>query len=141
MDLLFICRDGLENSVIGNVVMAMETKKAGGQAAVFFTQEALAGLCGSSFDWSPGLRDRDTRMKVSRTAKKMGIPLASAKDDRWTDVRQLVRAAAEAGVDLYACPLWASLLGLKHVPSGVKEISLPEALKMLQQAKTVIGSF
>ena len=37
MDLLFICRDAMENSIIANVAMALEAKRRGKDAAVLFT--------------------------------------------------------------------------------------------------------
>jgi hypothetical protein len=42
MDLLFICREATEDSVIGNVGMAMQAKASGRESAVLFTEEALA---------------------------------------------------------------------------------------------------
>ncbi len=141
MDWVFICRDGLENSVIGNVAMAVEAAKAGSAASVLFTEEALAALCGGSLDWSRALRDRDSRISVSRVATKMGFALASTKDDRWTDIWQFLRAAAQKGVKLYACALWAPFLGLSAFPDPIKPITMGDMLAMLRGAGKVIGGF
>ena len=114
MELLLICRDALENSIIGNLLVALEEKKAGADVGILFTQEALASLAGQSLDWSPLFRDRDTRAKIAKNAKSMGIPLAHAKDARQTDTYQLLKAAKEAGVNLMAFPAWAGLFGIQE---------------------------
>ena len=142
MDLLLICRDGLENSIIANLVLAMEAKKAGMEAAVLFTEEALAGLGGGALAWSPLLADRDTRMTVAKKATEKGIPVIGKLDKRETDIRPLAKAAKEAGVGLFACPVWSDLLDLRgKLPAEVQEIDLPMAFKLLSGAKKVIGSF
>ncbi len=66
MDLLLICRDALENSVIANLLVALEARKTGQEVGVLFTEEALAGLGGGAFSWSPLLANRDTRTTVAR---------------------------------------------------------------------------
>ena len=58
MNLLLICRDALENSVIANVAIALDTIGRGHRAAVLFTEEALAALAGQSFGWSPLFQPR-----------------------------------------------------------------------------------
>jgi peroxiredoxin family protein len=142
MDLLLICRDALENSIIGNILVAMEEKKAGVDVGILFTQEALASLAGHSFDWSPLFRDRDTRAKISKNAKSMGIPLAHAKDGRQTDTYQLLKAAKDAGINLMACPAWTALLGIQdRVPPELNKIDSSTAMKCLKDAKRVIGTF
>ncbi|MDP2954323.1 MAG: hypothetical protein Q8O76_13535 [Chloroflexota bacterium] len=142
MDLLMICRDALENSVMANLLLAMEAKKAGKESGVLFTQEALAALGGGAFAWSRLLADRDTRMTVAKKAKEKGIPVLSSRDSRETDLKPLLKAAKEAGVGLYACPTWSELLDLKgKLPPEVKEIDLPSSLKLISEAKRVIGSY
>lgn len=142
MDLLLICRDALENSIIGNLLVALEEKKAGADVGVLFTQEALAALAGQSLDWSPLFRDRDTRAKIAKNAKSMGIPLAHAKDARQTDTYQLLKAAKDAGVNLMACPAWTALLGIKErLPNELTKVDPVAAMKCLKEAKRVIGTF
>lgn len=141
MDILLICRDALENSVVSNLAVAMEAKKRGEEVAVLFTQEALAALSGQMLDWSPLFRDRDTRTKIAKAATRLGIPWAD-KDPRWTRPRQVLQAAHQSGVSLLACPLWSELLETKgKLPPEVKEIDLPTALQAMKGAKVIIGSF
>jgi len=142
MELLLICRDALENSIIGNLLIALEERRAGREVGIIFTQEALAALAGQSFDWSPLFRDRDTRATIAKNAKAMGIPLAHPKDARQTDTYQLLKAAKEAGVRLLACPAWAALLGIQdRLPEELTKIDPTDALKCLKEAKQVIGTF
>jgi peroxiredoxin family protein len=142
MDLLLICRDALENSIIGNLLVALEEKKAGADVGILFTQESLAALAGQAFDWSPLFRDRDTRAKIAKNAKAMGIPLAHAKDSRQTDTYQLLKAAKEAGVALMACPAWSALLGIQErLPEELTKVDPSGALKCIKEAKQVIGTF
>jgi len=142
MDLLFICRNAQEDSVIGNIGMAMEAKKAGLDVAVAFTGEALAALAGQAFNWSPLFLSRDARAKVSRNADKMGIPAANAKDARWTDMKRLIKGAKEAGIRLLACPLWTQILGVDgSLPQELDRPGLADYLRELQEAKTVIGGY
>src|SRR3990172_11019133 len=110
MDLLFICREATEDSVIGNVGMAMQAKAAGRESAVLFTEEALAALAGQAFHWSPLFSSRPARIAISRNATALGLPVAAERDDRWTDLRRLLEAAREAGVRLLACPVWSQIL-------------------------------
>ncbi len=140
--IVLICRDALENSVIGNVGVAMEAKKEGDDVAIIFTQEALAALSGSVFDWSPLLRPREKRSRISKSAEARGITVSSPKDARWTDMGRLIQGAKDAGISLYACPLWSELLGVQgKLPAELAQIDLPTAMKALKEADVVIGSF
>ena len=142
MELLFICRDALEDSLLGTVAMAIEARKATAEVGVLFTGEAVAALAGQSFDWSPLLRDRDTRMLVSRKAAEMGYPLANPTDSRWTKPLQLLPAASEAGVRLLACPLWSKLLGIEErLPEELERPDMATLIEELRQSDRVIGSF
>lgn len=140
--MLFICRDALEDSVIGNVGLAMEAQKAGSDVAVVFTGEALAALAGQALGWSPLFTDRKARITISRNAAAMGIPVAHARDNRWTDLSRLLDAAREAGVMLLACPLWSRVLALDgKLPPQVMEIDMAAWLRELGEAKTIIGGY
>ena len=142
MDVILICRDALENSLLGNLAMAMEVKKNGTDAGVVFTQEALAALAGEHFRWSPLLENRPTKMKVSKNATAMGIQMTSEKDKRWTDTGRLIKSAKDAGVQLMACPLWAKLLDVEDkLPPEVTVLDSQEMLKKMNEAKTIIGGF
>ncbi len=144
MKLLFICRDGLEDSLLSTVAMATEARKTsdGDEVGILFTGEAVAALAGQSFDWSPLLRDWGTRMLVSRNATEMGYPLANPRDIRWTKPRQLLPAAREAGVRLIACPLWSKLLGVEDkLPEELERPDMAALIQELRQSDKVIGSF
>jgi len=142
MDVILICRDALENSLLGNLAMAMEVKKNGTDAGVVFTQEALAALAGEPFRWSPLLENRPTKIKVSKNATAMGIQMTSEKDKRWTDTGRLIKSAKDAGVQLMACPLWAKLLDVEDkLPPEVTVLDSQEMLKKMNEAKTIIGGF
>ena len=142
MDLVFICRDALASSLLSNLVMAMEARKAGAQVAVLFTQEALSALAGGVFLWPRELQGQELRLRMADNAPALGVPLMLRGEGRQVNAHGLVQKAVEAGVPLYACPVWTTLLGLKdNLPQGVKEMDLATAMKTLREAKRVIGSF
>ena len=143
MDLLLICRDALENSIITNLLTAAEAKRAGLDVGVLFTEEALAALAGESCDWSPLLRNRNTRVTIASNAQKLGMPIYEAPTRSVPAVasRELMRLSKEAGVRLFACATWIKLLGLAEDKLAGFEPLEPEAkLKILRETKTVIGS-
>jgi len=140
MDLLFICREATEDSVIGNVGMALQAKAAGRESAVLFTEEALAALAGQAFHWSPLFSSRPARIAISRNATALGLPVASERDDRWTDLRRLLEAAREAGVRLLACPLWSQILSVDgRLPDTIERPATEEVLAAIESAKVVGG--
>lgn len=142
MDMILICRDALENSVIGNVAMTMAAKKEGQDVGIIFTEEALAALAGESFSWSPLFQNRDARIKISRNATAMGVEVADARDNRWTDLSRLLKAAKEAGIRLIACPLWSQILAVDgKLPPEITAIDSATMLNELKQAKIIIGGF
>ncbi len=144
MDMVLICRDGLENSVIGNVAVAMEAKRAGEDVGILFTEEALYCLSGKSFEWSPvAFKDRDSRSKILRNATAMGLQATNPKESRTSDLPRLLKQAKEAGIKLMACPIWAQILAVdgKNLPPELALIDKPTMLKELKAAKIVIGGF
>ena len=142
MDMILICRDAVEDSVIGNVAMTMAAKKEGQDVGIIFTEEALAALAGESFGWSPLFQNRDARIKISRNATAMGIEVADTRDNRWTDLSRLLKAAKEAGVRLMACPLWSQILDVDgKLPPEITAIDSATMLKELKEAKIIIGGF
>ena len=143
MDMILICRDGMENSVIGSVAMAMEAKKAGQEVGIIFTEEALACLGGqAAFRWSPGFRDRYSRINALRNATAMGMETGNPKDARWSDLSRLLKQAKGAGVNLMACPIWSQILAVDgNLPPEVAPIDRPTLLKELQQAKVILGGY
>lgn len=142
MDTILICRDALENSVVGNVAMALEAKKAGQDVGILFTEEALAALAGEAFGWSPLFQSRDARIKISRNATAMGVEIANVKDNRWTDVSRLLTSASGSGIKLMACPIWSQILAVDgNLPPQIASIDSTALLKELKEAKIIIGGF
>ncbi len=142
MDLFLICRDAVENSVIANVALALDSRRRGNQAAVLFTEEALAALAGESFGWSPLFRSRPSRIAISRGATALGVPAAAERDDRWTDVPRMLKAAHEVGVELLACPIWSRILGVDgRLPEEVLILESTVAMEELMDGRQVIGGF
>ena len=141
MDLLLICKDALANSIVDNLLISMEAKKAGMDVGVLFTQEAVVALAGESISWSPALTGQDTRLAMVKNGAAMEVPVAGSGQGKQLDTRQLVVKAKEAGIPLYASPVWTSLLGLQgKLPTTLTEIDMPTTLKTIQEAKTVVGS-
>lgn len=145
MDLLLICRDALENSVLTNLVMAIEVKKEGIDVGVLFTEEALMAIANQAvFDWSASLRDRVTRTKVANNAKKLGIQTCDAPTASYPAVsmKGLVKVAQATGVTLLACPIWAGFLECQEkLPSEITQIDFATFLKTIKAAKKIIGTF
>ena len=142
MDIIFVCRDALENSVIANIGLALEAKKAGLDAGVLFTEEALYALAGGeSFRWSPLFQGREARVRISKNATAMGLEVANRKDSRWTDLFRLLDLAKGKGVQLVACPLWVQILDLTgKIPSPLVSMEGEALLREIKGAK-VIGGF
>lgn len=141
MDLIFVCRDALEDSIIANIGIALEAKKAGKDVGVLFTEEALFALAGESFGWSPLFQGRDARARISKNATAMGIEVANRKDSRWTDLSRLLDLAREKEIELIACPLWVQILDVKdRLPEHLAHTDAETLLQDLQEAK-VIGGF
>jgi len=141
VDVLLICRQGTEDSVTGNVALAKALRESGQEAAVLFTGEALAALSRGPFVWSPLFANREARITISRNAQANGLPLASERDPRWTDVRRLLSETANDGVALLACPIWMDLLGLESAPHGLRKITRQELVEILGSARAVIGGY
>jgi len=141
MDLVFVCREAVEDSLLANVAAAIEAKEKGLDVGVLFTGEALWALAGESFRWSPLFQGRSMRAQISRNATARGIEIGHPKDPRWTDRNRLLDSAAGKGVHLLACPVWASLLGIEEeIPDRLTPLDRDSLLQELQGAK-VIGGF
>jgi len=142
MDIILICRDALENSFLSNIGVAMEARRNGSEVGIVFTQEALAALAGGALRWSPLLENRATKITVAKNATAMGLPFASEKDKRWTDIYRLLKSAKEAGVALVACPLWSKLLEVEgKLPPEISSIDSPSLFMKMEKAKIIIGGF
>jgi peroxiredoxin family protein len=142
MDVIFICRDALANSLLGNLLLAMEAHKAGTKVAVLFTEDALAALSTGAFLWPQALQGQPTRLAMANNASALDVPVMLRGEGRQVNALGMVEKAHQAGVPMYACPAWSQLLDVKgKLPEGIAEIDLPTALKTLGEAKQVIGSF
>lgn len=142
MDLLLICRDGLANSLTSVLLTAMEAKRAGIDVGVVFTQEALRCVAGEGvLRWSPGLTGQELRLRIADAAIARNLPITGGKGEgRELDALALVGQAKEAGVPMFACPLWTGLLGLDKLPEGITVVEPSALVKTLQGAKKVIGT-
>jgi peroxiredoxin family protein len=141
MDLLLILRDALASSLVGGLLTAIEAKKAGQEVGIVFTQEALAALARGSFGWPRALSGQEMRLLMADRAAAAGLPLLGKGEGRQLDAKALVARAAEAGVRLYACPLWTSLLGLEGaLPGALETLDTAGFLGLVRDARKVIGS-
>ena len=141
MDLLLIVRDALASSLVGSLTMAMSAREAGRRVGVLFTAEALAALARGTFAWPRELSGQTMRLLMADRGPALGLPLLSKGEGRQLDARALVARAHGAGVELYACPLWAALLDLEgRLPEGLRAIDRPGLVSLVQDAKRVVGS-
>ena len=142
MDLLLIVRDALASSLVGNLVTALAAKQAGQAVGVVFTQEALAAIARGTFAWPRELSGQEMRLRMADHAASVGVPVSGGRGDgRQLDAKALVSQAGEAGVTLYACPIWSALLGLDgRLPKGLQAVDAAALLELIHAAKTVVGS-
>ena len=142
MELLFICSDAQASSLVGALQMATESTKAGKPAGVLFTGEALLAMTDGVLLWPREFWPQKVRWGLADRAKAAGLPVSGRGQFRALDVPGLLNMAQETGVEFYACPVWAPLLGLEEkLPPYIKRLEIAHALKLLTEAKTVVGSF
>ncbi len=143
MSTVLICRDALEDAVLGNIALARAMARRGRKVALVFTGEALAALDKGTFRWSPNFKTRDTRSAVIAAAEAGGLPLAHRElDSRWSDVRALVRSMAdEENIRLVACPLWSRFLDLGAEPAYLERIDEGQLADLLGEADTIVGGY
>lgn len=143
MATVIICRDALEDSVLGNLALARSLARGGEQAAVIFAGDALSGLDTGTFAWSPNFQSRDARSAVIARAEEHGLPLAhKERDRRWSDIRGFVRSfKTEPNLRLIACPLWAGLLDLSDRTGYLERIDEDELRTLLKNADTIVGGY
>ena len=143
MSTVLICRDALEDAVLGNVALARAMVGRGEEVALVFTGEALAALDKGTFRWSPNFQTRDARSAVIAAAEACGFPLAHRElDARWSDVRALVRSMAdEKNLRLVACPLWERFLDLDAEPDYLDRIDEAELIDLMKKADTIVGGY
>lgn len=141
MDALVILRDALASSVVGGLLFAIEARKAGQTVGVLFTQEALAALARGCLTWPRELTGQEARLALADRGAALGVPLTARGEARQLDAKGLAAKAAEAGVPLYACPIWTGLLGLDRPPTGLQSLDTAGVLALIRDARHVIGSF
>jgi hypothetical protein len=143
MTTLLICREALEDSVLGNLALARAVARRGGEAIVIFAGEALVALDTGTFRWSPNFKTRDARGEVIAGAEAAELPFGhKGLDSRWSDVRELVRSMAdESNVRLVACPLWSRFVNLDPALDHLERIDEGELVELLESAGTVVGAY
>jgi peroxiredoxin family protein len=142
MDLLLIVRDALSSSLAGGLLVALEARKAGREVGVLVTQEALAALARGSFGWPRELSGQQTRLVMADRGAAADLPLLGRGEGRQLDVKGLVSRAREAGVAVYACPIWSSLLDLEEkLPEGLQAVEQGGVSGLIQRAERIVGSF
>lgn len=141
MDLLLILRDALASSLVGGLLMALNARAEGRAVGVLFTQEALAAAAGGCFEWPRELSGQEMRLTMADRGGAMGVPLLGRGDGRQLDAKGLMSKAHDAGIALYACPIWTSLLGLDgKIPEPVQSLDNASLSSLLQDAKRVVGT-
>ena len=132
VETLLICKDGTINSYLSTLVIAMNTKKKGGDVVVVFMQEALAALIDKNYRFSPGLESYKNDIK--NNAAMMGVP---------SDPFELIKEAKKLGVPLYACEAWRKLLGGKpprfDVPEGLEKLELSDLVDKIRKSAKVFS--
>ena len=143
MRTVLICREALEDSVLGNIALARAVTRQGGEVLLLFTGEALAALDTGTFRWSPNFKTRDARRRIIEGAEEAGLSLGHGElDRRWSDVRSLVRSTAtEPSLRLIACPLWSRFLSLGKEPDYLERIDEAELVELLSGADTIVGGY
>lgn len=141
MDLLLIVRDALASSLVGALLTAREARKAGQEVAVVVTQEALAAVARGAFQWPRELSGQEMRLLIADRGAKAGLPLLGKGEGRQLDVKALVPQAVEAGVRLYACPIWSALLGLEgKLPHGLQALDAQTFFELVHGSTKIIGT-
>jgi peroxiredoxin family protein len=141
MDLLVILRDALASSLVGGLLVALNARDAGHEVGVLFTQEALAALARGSFEWPRELSGQEMRLTLADGGAAAGVPSAGRGEGRQLDARALIPRAREAGVVLYACPIWSSLLKLEGtLPDDLRALDTADLSGLIREAKQVVGS-
>ena len=129
-DTVIVCATGSSNSIVGSLLMATLLKGTGVDVAVLFVQESLVALAERKFGPSP-LMARYAETMIENQ-KKLGMP---------TDPMESLKRAKAAGVPLYACGGWTTILGVREqLPEEMEVIPLlPDITKLFAEANKVIS--
>ena len=141
MDLLFIVRDAVASSLVGTLLTATAAREAARDVGVLFTQAALAAIARGSFEWPRELSGQEMRLTIADRGAAAGLPLLGRGEGRQLDAKGVVAVARAAGVRMYACPTWSSLLGLETLlPAGLEHLDSAALLSLIDGAKRVVGT-
>ena len=141
MHVLFILRDALASSLVGTLLTATVALEAGREVGVLFTQAALAAIARGSFEWPRELSGQEMRLTIADRGAAAGLPLLGRGEGRQLDAKGVVAVARAAGVRMYACPTWSSLLGLETLlPAGLERLDSAALLSLIDGAKRVVGT-
>src|ERR1051325_5404326 len=133
IDLLLIVRDALASSLVGNLSVALHAREMGREVAVLFTQEALAAVAQGTFEWPRELSGQEMRWALADGGSALGLPVLGRGDGRQLDAKALVTQAREAGVVLYACPIWTALLRAeKQLPDWIQRLDRLAVVSLIQ---------
>ncbi|MBI4594869.1 MAG: hypothetical protein HY730_00650 [Candidatus Tectomicrobia bacterium] len=142
MDLLLICRDASASSLLGNLMVAAESKKSGTEVGILFTEGALEAVCRGVFLWPIELQGMELRLRIADNGKAQGFPIMARGEGRQIDVMGFLNQLKGEGIPMFACPGWLKLLGLQSkLPAGIQELDMNGAAKLMNETKRVIGSF
>jgi hypothetical protein len=111
MSTVLICREALEDSVLGNIALARAVVRQGGQAVVLFKEAGLP----------LGHGELDRRWSDVRSL-----------------VRSM---ATEPDLRLIACPLWSRFLSLGKEPDYLERIDEVELVELLSKADSIVGGY
>ncbi len=108
MSHVMICREAVEDSVLGNLALARAFSRKGQEVTVVFTGEALYALDKGTFQWSRNFKTRAVQAEIVAATEGAGLSLAHPDlDNRWSDIRSLVVSMSDApDIQVIACPIW-----------------------------------
>ena len=143
MSNVLICRDAIEDSVLGNLALARAFLLSGEGVSVVFTGEALHALDRGTFAWSANFKSRDAQASVIGAAEEIGLAISHPDlDSRWSDIRTFVESMqSDKGIRLIACPLWSEILKIDAGVDYLERISESDLVDLLRNADTVIGGY
>lgn len=128
-ELLIWQANGYRNSVATALCTAAELKSLGIDVAVVFDEASIAALAERKFEVSPPLAKYATT--IEENLKKMGYSV---------DAMDYLKQVKSAGVPLYACAAWCDFLGVRgKLPPEIQVIESPEIMKLVAEAKRIIG--
>lgn len=141
MNILIICRDGLYTSLINSLSLAILLQKNGEKVKVIFTGEALYGLCNNTIIFPYSLSGVEIKKTISEKAALLGLSLQSDRDPKLIDIKKLLIQTKESGVQLWACPIWSTLLKLESkLPQGISHINIEKLLDEINSSDKIIGT-